>query len=104
LRHWSLAGHPLGFGHLKPHQKGAALAIYMDAVGARKGKTGRAKKSDNVSDIPQTLPAVAEVLGLDERTARRHIKAASDYQAAAPELRIKVDDAPATTPAATRRR
>lgn len=77
--------------HLRPHEKGAALAAYMERVGAKAGKTGRTKKSDTVSDIPKTLPAVAKKLGIDERTAQRQLKAAEDYKAAAPEQRAKVD-------------
>lgn len=77
--------------HLKPHEKGAALKAFMAHVGARAGKTGRTKKSDTVSDIPKTLPAVAAKLGIDERTAQRHIAAAEDYAAAEPEARAKVD-------------
>lgn len=78
--------------HLKPHQKGAALASYMDAVGARKSKGGRPKKNpESLSEFPATLPQVAAKLGVDERTARNHLRAAEDYQAAAPELRVKVD-------------
>lgn len=77
--------------HLKPHQKGAALAQYMDAVGARKQKgPGRPRKSTESVDLP-TIATVAQKLGVPEQTARDHLKAASDYQAAAPELRIKVD-------------
>ncbi|MFY9345557.1 MAG: ParB/RepB/Spo0J family partition protein [Planctomycetota bacterium] len=78
--------------HLKPHEKGAALAAYMARVGAKKQDgPGRPKKSDTVSDSPKTLPAVAKTLGIDERTARRHVQAAEDYAAATPDLRAKVD-------------
>lgn len=77
--------------HLKPHQKGAALASYMAAVGARKQKgPGRPKKSATVADSP-SLAQVADKLGVPEATARFQLKAAEDYQAAAPELRVKVD-------------
>ncbi len=78
--------------HLRPHEKGKAELAFMERVGAKKQpKAGRPKKSENVSDIPKTLPAVAKVLGIDERTVRNHIKAAEDYAAAAPELKAKVD-------------
>jgi hypothetical protein len=58
----------------------------MQRVGAKKSKGGRPKKNpDTVSEFPSTLPAVAKTLGLDERTARRHV------QAAAPEQQARVD-------------
>jgi hypothetical protein len=82
-----------------------ALASYMDAVGARKSKGGRPKKNPAESaEFSPTLPSVAEKLGIAERTARDHLRAAEDYQAAAPELRVKVDAAPATMPATATRR
>lgn len=72
--------------HLKPHQKGAALASYMEAVGARK-QQGRRKADETFP----TLGKVAEKLGIPVQTASRQLQAAEDYQAAAPELRVKVD-------------
>lgn len=78
--------------HLKPHEKGAALAAFMDHVGAkRQAGPGRPRKSESVSDNPQTLPEVAKALGIEERTARNHLKAHDDYAAAAPDLKAKVD-------------
>lgn len=77
--------------HLRPHEKGAALAAYMEHVGAKKGAGRPKKNSADSAEFPKTLPQVAEKLGIPERTARDHIQAAEDYIAAAPEARAKVD-------------
>lgn len=78
--------------HLRPHEKGKALAAYFEHVGAKKRDgPGRPKKSTDSVDIPKTIPQVAAKLGIPEQTARDHIKAAEDYAAAAPEVRAKVD-------------
>lgn len=46
--------------HLKPHEKGAALAAFMERVGAKKQpKAGRPKKSADSADSSKTLPAAA---------------------------------------------
>lgn len=79
--------------HLRPHEKGAALASYMERVGAKKSKGGRPKNSAEPAELPKTVADVAKVLGVPERTARDHLKAAADYAAAAPELRARVNRA-----------
>ena len=55
----------------------------MDAVGARKSKAGRPSKQ---SSEPRTisLTDIAEKLGIPKQTASDHLRAAEDYQAAAP--------------------
>lgn len=79
--------------HLKPHEKGKALAAFMEHVGAKKrsGPGQPKKESTTMVDTPKTLPQVAAKLGIPEQTARNHIRAAEDYDAADPEARAKVD-------------
>ena len=77
--------------HLKPHEKGKALQAYMEHVGAKKQRTGRPNKSAESAELPRTLADVARKLGVPEKTAADYLKAAEDYEAAAPEARAKVD-------------
>ena len=81
--------------HLRPHEKGAALAAYMERVGAKKQQGKRTDKAKGgtfaeSAKVP-TVTSVAKSLGIPEATARDHLKAAEDYKAAAPEQRAKVD-------------
>lgn len=75
--------------HLKPHEKGAALAAYMERVGAKKQRGKRTDKAKGGTSA--TLAEVADKLGVPEATARFQLKAAEDYQAAAPEQQARVD-------------
>lgn len=76
--------------HLKPHEKGAAIALWLDHHGGGKQKAGRPKK-ESAQSGPISVTKAAEQLGIPKATAQRHIAAAEDYKAAAPELRAKVD-------------
>ena len=75
--------------HLRPHEKGASLAAYMERVGAKKQQGKRTDKAKGGTSA--TLAEVADKLGVPEATARFQLKAAEDYKAAAPEQRAKVD-------------
>lgn len=87
--------------HLKPHEKGAALAAWLQRQGGGKQKAGRPKKE---SSEPRTisLTKAAEVLGIPKQTASDHLKAADDYAAASPDLKAKVDAGEMTAKAAAK--
>lgn len=77
--------------HLRPHEKGAALAAYMQRIGAKKRPgPGRPKKSAESADSP-SIASVAKQLGVAERTARDHLAAADDYRSLPKPLKAKVD-------------
>lgn len=66
--------------HLRPHEKGAALAAYMQRIGAKKRPgPGRPKKSAESADSP-SIASVAKQLGVAERTARDNLKAADAFE------------------------
>lgn len=87
--------------HLRPHERGAVLAAYMERVGAKK-QQGR--RTDVVRDTTSaTLAEVATHLGVAEATARFHLAAAQDYAASAPAHRAQVDAGEITAREARRR-
>jgi hypothetical protein len=64
----------------------------MQRVGAKKQKGKRTDKTSTRSvEVAPTVSEVAKKLGVPEQTARDHLKAAEDYQAAAPEQQARVD-------------
>jgi hypothetical protein len=64
----------------------------MQRVGAKKQKGKRTDKTSTKSvEVAPTVSEVAKKLGVPEQTARNHLKAAEDYQAAAPEQQARVD-------------
>lgn len=71
--------------HLEAHQKGRALRDYALAKGV---KRGRGKKGQGVP----LLKTVAKDLGVNERTAKRQVKAADDYDGLPKSLKKRVDD------------
>lgn len=76
--------------HLKPHEKGAALAAWLEHRGGGKQKAGR-PKTESAHDGPISVTKAAATLNIPKATAQRHLQAAEDYKAAAPQLRAKVD-------------
>ncbi len=87
--------------HLKPHEKGAALAAYMERVGAKKQQGKRTDRTSPESGEvePKTITAVAKKFGIPRQTASEYLKAAEDYKAAAPQLKAKVDAGSSTVAA-----
>ncbi len=82
---------------MTPVQSGQVLKACLEARGGKKQGKGRPKK--NAQNGHLTVSGISKDLGIPRQTAERHIKAAEDYEAAAPELREKVDQGEITASA-----
>lgn len=72
--------------HLAPHEAGR---IYRELLERRGVKRGSGARNDRTSD---TVSEVAEQLGVNERTMRRHLAAADAYDGLPEALKAEVDD------------
>jgi ParB family chromosome partitioning protein len=80
--------------HLLPHQRGAILTDILKRKGWSPGKNkgGRPSRNGKLRGIPAvSIRAVAEDLGIPEKTARDHLHAAEAYAKATPKVRAKID-------------
>ncbi len=76
--------------HLSSVESGQVLASYLKLKGGKKRTHGGDRRSGKARSTA-TVAVVAKELGIAERTARQHLNAAEDYDAAVPELQKKVD-------------
>jgi ParB-like chromosome segregation protein Spo0J len=75
--------------HMDPIRWGQTFTLLLEERGVRTGKGGDRKSTDTVS--VDTVSEIAAELGVNERTARRRVRAANDYESLPAKVRKKVD-------------
>jgi N6-adenosine-specific RNA methylase IME4 len=84
--------------HLAAYQWGEAFKLLLAEEGVERGKTG----PKPASGIPDTMSEIAKAVGVNERTARRRMKQADEYEALPKKKKAEVDSGEKSVRAAVR--